>query len=621
MLRRQNSFVLCLLMFALLTAVAAAQQPAASIAGDYNFVQFSASEPAGGGPAGPARNAGGTLTLDPSGAVRIRGWVGEGSGLGVEQRIEGRWEWRPAAGVIALTSPATPDATLKVHIGDGGSILLGSTGSAAVHDLFIAVRVPALPVTAQGDYGAAYFLLQDGRAGGAATAFLDFTAGSGRLSASRLIGHTAQVDDVNRIEQIGGTYTIEGGGGSIAFSGESDIVRGSLKLFASPGADVLLGFSTDAGRRDLLIAVRKQPDAGTISFSGLFWLGEVGAESEFLYQPDTTRLMSASGALRAAGDGFAYIGERVNTAGRLVDLSTVNTYRIWTGGDFLATQLRQGLHNFTFGAGSLAFAGAQVGISGDLTLDHGIFFGLRAVRPPPAAGVFLSPFVAGNAAAPLVPGTAMAPGGVYSLFGSNLAPAARSAASRPLPESLEGVRVLINGQPAGLFSVSPSQINILAPASLMASSAAIQVNNNGSLSGEVEVSVAPTSPAAFTVSQNGAGPAIVTHADFSLVSPDRPARPGESVIVFTAGLGAVLADPTGTSRASDPGIRVLFNGVSGDVAFAGLVPGFVGLYQMNVSVPAGTRTGVVSLAIATSNAFSDLTEVAVRAESGCSDCP
>ena len=249
----------------------------------------------------------------------------------------------------------------------------------------------------------------------------------------------------------------------------------------------------------------------------------------------------------------------------------------------------------------------------DLTLEHGLFFGIRAAVPPPSAGVYLSPFGALHAAAQAVPASPLAPGTAYSLYGSNLAAVTRAASAADLPSNLAGVRVLIDGTPAGLFSISPSQINLRAPDSLTAPVATLQVDNNGSLSNLIEVPVASTAPGVFSVAQNGAGAALVTHADFSLVTATAPARPGETVIVYAAGLGSVAPVPgSGLSVVTDPGLRVLFDGVAGEIAFAGMVPGFVGLYQINVLVPAVASAAPVNLAVVTSNAVSDLAEVTVR---------
>jgi uncharacterized protein (TIGR03437 family) len=212
-------------------------------------------------------------------------------------------------------------------------------------------------------------------------------------------------------------------------------------------------------------------------------------------------------------------------------------------------------------------------------------------------------------------------GTILSLFGSGLAPSQQSAQSVPLPTSLAGVLVTVNGVPAPLFFVSATQINLQTPYATSGASARIIVNNNNVLSNEVAVPVAPTSPGIFSRNQNGIGPAIITHADFSLVTPADPALPGETVVIFLTGLGAVnppIADgaqgPSAEpfSRVTDPNLLVEFGREAGGIQFAGAAPCCVGLYQINVEVPTTVVVGpAVPVAIQTTNGFSDLVDIAI----------
>jgi len=587
------------------------------LSGEYHFVHLFLREAAAGEPR-ITRNLGGTVVFDPGGRFRYRAFGGTDRDAAAEQEGTGQWRWNAAANCVILTNPAHPELDLTVRIGDGETALLGSTADARVHDLFVAARAPSAenPAILRGEYGAAYFLVGNAEGAGIVTAFLDLTAdGRSRFTATHLVGHAAGIDDVNRAEQTSdSTFSIRAdGSGSAFFASPSDALSGERRLLVAGSGDIVFGFGVEAGQRDILVAVRKQTDVSTLSFGGLYWIAEIGAEGEFVYQPEAMRLSSAAGVLRATGEGAAYIAERVHHNGRITDLSTVNTYRIWAAGDFLGSRLTTGLHNFSLGANGLTFVGAQVGRAADLTLEHGVFFGIRAATSPPRVGVYLSPFGALHAAAPVVPASPLAPGTAYSVYGSNLAAVTRATSASDLPSTLAGVRVLINGDPAGLFSISPSQINLRAPDSLATPVVFIQVDNNGSLSNAIEVPVASTAPGVFSITQTGTGSALVTHADFSLVTPAAPARPGETVIVFAAGLGAVTEIPgSGLSAVTDPGLRVLFDAVPGEISFAGLVPGFAGLYQINVAVPEVASAAPVNLAVVTSGAVSDLTEIPVR---------
>ena len=219
----------------------------------------------------------------------------------------------------------------------------------------------------------------------------------------------------------------------------------------------------------------------------------------------------------------------------------------------------------------------------------------------------------------------IAPGTIVALFGTGLAPAGTDQQAQPpppLPTSLAGVSVTVNGRLAPLFSVKPGQINIQVPFATTGPSATIVVNNNGTLSNPVQVNVAATSPGVFSVNANGIGPGAITHLNFSLVTEQNPAVLGEFVSIFLTGLGAVnppvadgVAGPISPlSHAVDANnIRVRFNGeLEGQVQYAGIAPNFVGLYQINVRIPNDpSLVGLAAILIETSNADSDFVDLEI----------
>jgi uncharacterized protein (TIGR03437 family) len=137
----------------------------------------------------------------------------------------------------------------------------------------------------------------------------------------------------------------------------------------------------------------------------------------------------------------------------------------------------------------------------------------------------------------------------------------------------------------------------------------------------VQVPVAATAPGIFSLDRNGIGPGAVLHTDFTLVSAKSPAKRGETVLIYLAGLGAVdppVADgaPGGSvtlSRATAV-VNVLTGGIPATVSFAGLAPLFPGLYQLNVTVPGDLTVSSirsVPLAIQTSDSFHDQVDLIV----------
>lgn len=200
----------------------------------------------------------------------------------------------------------------------------------------------------------------------------------------------------------------------------------------------------------------------------------------------------------------------------------------------------------------------------------------------------------------------LAPGTIFSIFGSNLAPATQAAASVPLPTSLEGVSVEIvdGGQPvnAPLFFVSAGQINAQLPFEPASSTVQVRVRTAQGTSNAETVGVLPRAPRLFTETVDGQRQAIALHADYTPVSPASPAAPGEALILCLTGLGAVspaiVAGQAGGDGSEErplnlvpETVTVTVGGQAATVLFAGLAPGFVGLYQLNIQAPEGLGAG------------------------------
>jgi uncharacterized protein (TIGR03437 family) len=209
----------------------------------------------------------------------------------------------------------------------------------------------------------------------------------------------------------------------------------------------------------------------------------------------------------------------------------------------------------------------------------------------------------------------LAPGMIITVWGTNLAPKVAAATAVPLPTTLEGTSVeVIDGSRtlnAPLFYVSPGQINAQLPFDLTGATVKVRVKNAAGASGTETVTVLPRAPRLFTKTMDGKGEAIALHANFTPVSAASPASPGEVLILFLTGLGAVdpslaAGAPGGDGSAAKPlnlvttAISVMVGGQAAKVQFAGLAPYFVGLYQVNFQVPAEIlNTGAQALTVST----------------------
>jgi uncharacterized protein (TIGR03437 family) len=212
---------------------------------------------------------------------------------------------------------------------------------------------------------------------------------------------------------------------------------------------------------------------------------------------------------------------------------------------------------------------------------------------------------------------AIAPGMIVAISGANFATSVQSASTMPLPTVLGNTSITFNGVAAPLFSVSASQIYAQAPFNLPAGVASIQVSQGSALSAAQTVNVAAASPGIFIVDQVSSAAAVLHAADYSLVTSSSPARPGEYLLIYCTGLGAV-----GTSVASGamaPSVppdstvqppTVSIANLSANVTFAGLAPGFVGLYQINVQAPAGLPTGNQPVQTVTFGVVSNIATIA-----------
>jgi len=208
-------------------------------------------------------------------------------------------------------------------------------------------------------------------------------------------------------------------------------------------------------------------------------------------------------------------------------------------------------------------------------------------------------------------GDELAAGGWLEVYGFNLSPRtadwSEAFVGSRAPKELAGVRVLVNGAPAALSLVSPGQVNAQAPEGVIAGSARIEVVTPKGTSNAVAM---PSNPRAGWML---APPALhdgyvqfvlAVLPDGALAAPPgllegvrtRPARPGEVVVMYGVGFGAVSpavtpGEITGAAAAL-PAPRVLAGGRDAQLLYAGLVPGAVGLYQFNAEAPAGLHGAV-----------------------------
>jgi uncharacterized protein (TIGR03437 family) len=204
-----------------------------------------------------------------------------------------------------------------------------------------------------------------------------------------------------------------------------------------------------------------------------------------------------------------------------------------------------------------------------------------------------------------------APGSWLEIFGANLSPTTRGWASSDFagntaPTALDNVSVTIGGQSAYVSYVSPTQLNVLVPEGVaIGTGVPVVVKTPAGESQAASVNTADLAPellapSSFAIAgrQYAVATLPTTDGTTAFVGPAgaipgvniRPAKAGEVITFYGIGFGPVSpATPAGSiaTQASTVtnAVTVQFGSTPATVQYAGLAPGFVGLYQFNVQVP------------------------------------
>jgi len=210
-------------------------------------------------------------------------------------------------------------------------------------------------------------------------------------------------------------------------------------------------------------------------------------------------------------------------------------------------------------------------------------------------------------AASFLPG--IAPGALASVFGVNLSTGAPADAyTVPWPATLGGVQVLLGGRAVPVLAVRDGQVNFLVPSDVATGATTLQVSA-ADLSNSVDVDISPVAPGLFFDAAAGLGSILIANTP----NPTwvQPAGPGDYLEVYATGLGSVHA-ASGGLHVTDQSVTATIAGRTATVTFAGLAPGFVGLYQVDVQVPDGTLSGDQPVVIQIGGQTSNTVKVRVK---------
>ena len=275
--------------------------------------------------------------------------------------------------------------------------------------------------------------------------------------------------------------------------------------------------------------------------------------------------------------------------------------------------------------GSVAVGVMGTSFLGTLYGSGGVIGNLTANPQTPiikAGGVVSAASIAAGGPLPV------APGEFISIFGSNFAPSTTvTNGTPPYPKQLGPDQAMLGGEALPLQVSAAGQINAIIPYDAeINTTQQIMVEVSGMQYSMPEtVVVAAAQPSVFTQDQSGSGAGAILTASaangaVALNTASAPAAAGDVLEVYCTGLGTV--SPAVTAGATAPldtlsrttnTVTAVIGGVPAQVQFAGLAPGYAGLYQVNVAVPPGVTPGpAVPLVLTEAGALSPPVTVAIQ---------
>jgi uncharacterized protein (TIGR03437 family) len=467
-------------------------------------------------------------------------------------------------------------------------VFVGSVTEAGVSDIFVAAPLTNQSAgTLQGDYTVAYTDATGALTGTPFGAQLQLSANGGGAIGNVNVSAYTTSNSASTQSISGVNYFASGGAFVLTFpTNNTGLVQGQEYVYSTPDGSFIFGGSPEGF--DMLVGVR---NGSGRTFGGLYYTAGMQIDESSFTSTGEIGLNTYYGSFNAQ-NGVILGHQRVqNGGGSAYGFTFSDSYPTGSGGSYTDDDLSE-----QFFGGS---DGTQVGVGiGPLP---GISVSVQAPSLS-ASGIYLSPQGIVNAAsyAPFTAGVSR--GDLIILEGINLGPIAiQHAPSVPFPTTLANVQVLINNIAAPICYVSSTQIAVVVPNEIpeaAGSVAQFQVVYKGQGSNVVTEFMNLTTPGVFTQEENGSGYAAALHPNGSLVTPDNPANIGETIAVFIAGLGDVFptiadgaAPPSSPLSKTSNSITADISGIAANVSYAGLAPGFVGLYQVNLDIPSGVSSG------------------------------
>jgi uncharacterized protein (TIGR03437 family) len=549
----------------------------------------------------------GTVTFDGNGGFTVSGTGASVSASNHTLAFLTSGQYQVLSnGMIQMTNPFDSSGTTQLNTtptvlygGIGSGYVTASSTDTLYSDIFVAVKAGSggSNATLSGAYRVASLEFLGGDTTQTRDTFFSLTAdGKGGLGNVTITGTAQSLNDADTTQtSSGATYTVTADGtGTANFPAPSGVtaantlLSGSKTLYVSSDGNLFV--AGGATGYDMVVGVKAAPGASLGGFYFTSYLENYQAGTDF----DGVYSEQGASNMVNAQDELAH--QRINQDG--FD-SYDSTFYEQFNFDANGIEVDSGSYWANGAAGSFV-------ISAGRGSDYYVQVYMKSI-PMNLSGNYLNPQGIVNAASSIPFTTSFAPGEFISLYGNGFTTSTLTA-GLPFPDSLGGVQVMVNGTPAPIYSVSPTQINAIIPYSAPSDGSllTIQVTN---IANSTLVYSGPTDPGVYTYpTPGGIGVGAMIHnSDGSIVTEANPAQAGEAIQIYCSGLGTVTPTVTTGAAAStttlsntDNAVGVYIDGVSANVLFSGLAPGFGGLYQINVTIPAGLTSGDHGLEIATS---------------------
>ena len=409
-------------------------------------------------------------------------------------------------------------------------------------------------------------------------------SGAAILAASRVAGTAHTIDRIDWNAQTATTLTSLG-----VFQNSINV---DTVLVPSPNGGAIMAAEADGNvllyqaASDTFTVSRKlaAPLSGTYaaSDSGAFFAGNLLLNGSLVPSPTWDS--------SAAASGFAFVdGLGVRLSGTATPGGTIERVDLGSGDRIRPTRVaEQPLAPGT----SSAFVRSLAPLANRNTLIALSVSGFTAlswdfdsaVSPPVIQRV-------GNAADL---SSQVAPGSLVTVFGTNLSPTNLATREIPLPTAIGQSCLTVNGTAIPMLFVSPGQINAQLPLHL-SGRVPMTLYTPGGISDDYYLNLQLAAPAIFLSGTAGpltGIPVVVKASNQQLVTPSNPVHGGDDLVIYAAGLGATspLIEAGNPAPASPPALvtiapDVRLGGVPLAVSYAGLAPGMIGVYQINVRAP------------------------------------